>query len=188
MRQGASIDTKWAPMAKPIMRWKGKDFDRPICEFGECIIGLKLDSVGRTKSKARWIECIFLGIREESGEIIVGNKDGVIKARDFKRYPTDAERWNIEKFNSFRGVPWSTVPGYEQDEIKSRIILPEPRGPIIPPEATQEKPTHAPRRMRLQQDDVIKAGFTKGCPGCLPLDRVHFLRDQRGVWGNNRRE
>ena len=75
----------------------------------------------------------------------------------------------VEKFNAFRGVPWSTVPGYEQDEIKSHIVLPPPSGPIIPPEAAQEKPTHAPRRIGLRQDDVIKAGFTKGCPGCLDI-------------------
>ena len=86
-------------------RWKGKDFDRTICEFGECIIALKLDSVGKTKSKVRWVEAVFIGIREETGELIVGTPEGVIKARDFQRYPTNAERWNLEKFDAFRGVP-----------------------------------------------------------------------------------
>ena len=108
----------------------------------------------------RWLEAIFLGLREEAGELIVGSPEGVIKARDFKRHSSHAERWDLEKFNRFKGVPWATVPGYEQDEIKSHIVLPEPRGPIIPPEAAQEKPTHAPRRIGLRQEDVIKAGFT----------------------------
>ena len=125
-------------------RWKGKDFDRPVCEFGECILALKLDSVGKQKSKVRWVEAIFLGVREESGELIVGTPQGVIKARDFKRYPINGDRWNAEKFNNFRAVPWATVPGIENDEIKSKIVLPEPTGPIIPPEAARERPIHPP--------------------------------------------
>ena len=144
-------------------RWKGKDFDRPICEFGECIIALKLDSVGKQKSKVRWIQAVFLGIREETGELIVGTPDGIIKARDFKRHSSIEERWNIEQFNAFRGVPWATIPGMESDDIKSRVELPEPKGPIIPPEVPQSKPIQPPRRIMLRQDDVIKAGFTKGC-------------------------
>ena len=92
-------------------RWKGKDFNRVVCEFGECVIALKLDSKGKEKSKVRWVQAVFLGIREESGEIIVGTPDGIIKARDFKRHASNEERWNIEKFNAFKGVPWSTIPG-----------------------------------------------------------------------------
>ena len=29
---------------------------------------------------------------------------------------------------------------------------------------------HAPRRIALRQEDVIKAGLTKGCPGCLDIN------------------
>ena len=151
-------------------KWKGKDFNRVIPEFGECILALKLDSVGKAKSKVRWIEAIFLGVREETGELIVGTPEGVIKARDFHKHGSDEERWNVEKFDKFRGVPWATVPGYEQDDIKSRIVIPTPAGPVLPPETTQEKPMHAPRRMALKQEDVVKAGLTKGCPGCLDIN------------------
>ena len=62
------------------------------------------------------------------------------------------------------------MPGIENDEIKTRIVLPSPTGPIIPPEAAQERPIHAPRRMALRQEDVIKARFTAGCPGCLDIN------------------
>ena len=99
----------------------------------------------------------------------MGTPEGIIKARDFKRHPSNGERWNLERFNNFRGVPWATIPGYEQDEIKSNIVLPEPKGQITPPEANLERPIYAPRRIALRQEDVIKAGFTKGCPGCLDM-------------------
>ena len=32
------------------------------------------------------------------------------------------------------------------------------------------KSIHPPRRMKLSQEDVIKAGFTKGCPGCADIN------------------
>jgi len=149
-------------------RWKGKDFDRPICEFGECIIALRLDSRGKTKSKVRWFNGVFLGIREESGELIVGTPEGIVKARDFKRHGSLVERWNLDQFNNFKGVPWETIPGHEAEEIRSHILLPPPPGPLIahPP---QSQSIHPPRRMRLSQDDVIRTGITPGCPGCLDI-------------------
>ena len=107
-------------------RWKGKDFDRPICEFGECIIALRLDSRGKEKSKVRWFLGVFLGVREETGELIVGTPEGIVKARDFRRHGSSQDRWNKKLFDSFRGVPWATIPGHETQDIKSHIELPEP--------------------------------------------------------------
>ena len=107
-------------------RWKGDDFDRSICEFGKCIIALRLDSTGKQKSKVRWFEGIYLGIGEETGEMIVGTQEGIVKARDFRRRGSEGERWNISKFNSFRGVPWATIPGSELDDMKSRVELRAP--------------------------------------------------------------
>ena len=109
-----------------------------------------------------------MGIREESGELIVGIPEGIVKARDFRRHGVFEERWNIQKSDSFRGIPWATIPGREMDDIKSRIDLP-PRGALISMDNSIPKSTHPPRRMKLSQEDVIKAGFTDGCPGCADI-------------------
>ena len=99
----------------------------------------------------------------------MGTPEGIIKARDFRRHGVIPERWNILKLDGFRGIPWSTVPGREGDDIKSRIDLPTSRGPLISMDIATPKPTHPPRRMMLKQEDVIKAGFSKGCPGCADI-------------------
>ena len=41
-------------------------------------------------------------VLERSGEVIVGNKGGVFKCRDF-RQKTGAERWNLERLNELIG-------------------------------------------------------------------------------------
>ena len=60
-------------------RLKGKEFTKPYLKFGECVWYLKPKSKGKQKANYRWDESIFLGIREESGECLVGNERGVIK-------------------------------------------------------------------------------------------------------------
>ena len=74
-------------------RTKGKKFKREMAEFGECIWYLKQRSKGSTGMKGRWMEGIWLGVREESGEVIVGTPEGIQKARTVRRKATNSERW-----------------------------------------------------------------------------------------------
>ena len=66
-------------------RWKGKDFKREVAEIGESILYLKAGTQGKHKFVPRWEKGIWLGVRDESSEIIVGTDLGTVKARDFKR-------------------------------------------------------------------------------------------------------
>ena len=76
-------------------RWKGRRFRRTIAQFGECIMWLHLKSVGTSKLlynediPPRWEEGIFLGILEESGQMIVGNEKGIFKCRDYRPKPPE---------------------------------------------------------------------------------------------------
>ena len=47
----------------------------------------------------RWHEGIWLGIGDETGEVIIGTNEGVVKAKDFRRRPIVKERWIREKIN-----------------------------------------------------------------------------------------
>ena len=86
-------------------RWKGRDFNRYVAEFGECVWYLKSGSAGTNKFDPRWYEGVWLGVRDETGEAIVGTKDGVVKRRDFRRKPIVDDRWDVKKFDEFRGSP-----------------------------------------------------------------------------------
>ena len=45
---------------------------------------LKMGTRGRDKLDSRWEQGVWLGVKDTSGEIIIGTPDGVVKARDFK--------------------------------------------------------------------------------------------------------
>ena len=62
-------------------RVKGKEFKKELVKFGECIWYLKPKSKGKAKAECRWEDGVFLGIRDESGEYIVGTPEGAIKVR-----------------------------------------------------------------------------------------------------------
>jgi len=149
----------------PRQRIKGKRFTREMCLFGECVWYLKPKTKGVNKAYSRWGEGVWLGIREESGETLIGLKEGVIKVNSIRRHATEGKRWNKELFNNFQGVPWEPVPGSESSEVRSRVRLPETPNEFIEPARTREVES-VPRRHWITREDVREFGMTPGCPGC----------------------
>ena len=78
---------------------------------------LKLESEGKDKGESRWREGIFLGIRGESGELIVGTNEGTVKARTLRRHGREEDRWKTESWDKICGVPWECIPGRRGVEI-----------------------------------------------------------------------
>ena len=74
-------------------RLKGKDHEVKVAEFGECVLYMTPGITGKDKLDARWENGIWLGIRDRSGEIIVGTPEGCMKVRSVRRRP-EGERWN----------------------------------------------------------------------------------------------
>ena len=105
-------------------RLKGRAFVRPCTELGECIWYLKHKSAKRGTLQPRWADGVFLGIREESGEIIVGTPEGVLKARTFRRKGSSEERWNRDFLMSVKGIPWEPVPVGGGGPLRRRLPLP----------------------------------------------------------------
>ena len=60
---------------------------------------------------------MFLGIREESQEAIIGTSEGVVKAHSLRRKGTHEERWKGEDLDNMVGTPWEPTPGQGEREI-----------------------------------------------------------------------
>ncbi len=134
-------------------RLRGRKFRRDVTEFGESVMYIRAESVGKDKYNSRWEEGVFLGIREESGEIIVGTEKGVIKARAFRRKGSEAERWSRDNVKSVGGIPWEPIPGREGIEIKSSVNLPRDDTEIKKMEPGVEKEV-VRRRLKITKEDV----------------------------------
>ena len=149
----------------PYRRIKGKPFAAKVCKFGECVWYLKPKSAGREKAEYRWAEGIWLGIRDESGEHIIGTEGGIIKARTIRRPGSPEERWKWEKFEKMRGLPWEPVPGRPGFDIHVRVddnVRP-PR--ILGPNQAAAR-EFKPRAFRILKEDVLEHGISPGCHGC----------------------
>ena len=151
-------------------RWKGKKFRADIVEFGERVMYLKPGSRGKNKLECRWSIGIWLGMRDESQESIIGTPDRCLKVKDIRRLGSDADRWNAEEFNEFKGLPWEPVPGSNTMKIKVNVHVPRREGCLDDPVQGEPK-GYAPKRFRITKKDFDSIGFTPLCPGCRAILR-----------------
>ena len=71
----------------PFERLRGKPTQTPLVEFGETVV-FKLPTRSgedRGKAEAKWERGVWLGVCAQSGEPIIGNAEGVQKARAGRR-------------------------------------------------------------------------------------------------------
>ena len=87
-------------------RRRGRKCQIAVVPFGERVWYLKANSAGKNKFESRWGSGIWIGTREEGGESIIGFREGVIKARTFKREAILKERWRLDRLQKVKGVPW----------------------------------------------------------------------------------
>ena len=147
-------------------RLRGREFGASVAEFGESVMYMKPDITGKDKMDARWETGVWLGMREESNESIIGTRHGCIKVRSFKRKP-ESDRWQKEDIATMQGVPWEVIPGHPERELKSRVMFEETETIEQVPEAAPEQL----RRLYIKKADVKKYGATVDCPGCRAVVR-----------------
>ena len=101
----------------PYRRIRGKSFDRPICEFAECVMALKTKAgtvTHRNKFDSRWFEGIFLGFKGNT--FLVGTPNGIERCRTIRRLP-EQDRFQRRILDSFRGLPWKYKDVQDVDDI-----------------------------------------------------------------------
>ena len=170
----------------PYRRMRGKDSEKPICEFGERIMykPLRTQKTGGNKLD-NYKDGVWLGVILRTNEVIVGTDAGVVKARSIRRLAMD-KRWDRDFVSKVRGCPRKPVPGHNTDRIPIRInnngepevdegveqcvgqtdagaqdaVVETVRNvPFVVPDTTA-------RSMYVTKDLIRTFGKTDGCPGC----------------------
>ena len=144
-------------------RLRGRNYDKVMIEFGECIWYIKNKSDRANKLNSRWAVGVYLGSSEMSNELYVGTNEGVIKVRSFRRKGSSEERWNKEHVLAVTGTPWEPIPGVKSYEIKSRIDIPVER---VEFDVEAQSRSFVRRRFRIARSDIETHGGTVGCRAC----------------------
>ena len=115
------------------------------------------------KLEVRWRDGIFLGVRETTGEYLIGTSDGVVKARALKEKPP-SEQYEWKQMEAMVGLPWQPTPKDPTiTDVPTVIMEPSAHVPIPAP-PVQDGPV--PRQLYINKGMLTKYGYTGGCPGC----------------------
>ena len=82
---------------------------------------------------------MWLGIRDESGETLIGTQNGVIKVNAIRRKGSNEERWNADEILGIKGVPWEPVPGRGGTTIRATVHIPDIKARVEPTDEGTEK-------------------------------------------------
>ena len=102
---------------------------------------------------------------------IIGTVASIIKARDFRRLASAEERWSPQRIRSVAGTPWEPKLGRMDDTIPVRVHTPEEGDDIAKPPEAEDNKEPSKRRARITREDIVRLGFTLGCPGCKAISR-----------------
>ena len=116
----------------PYQRVKGKEWTIAFPAIGETV---DYKHKTRHKLEMRWDRGIFLGIKIDSSERIVGTDKGTFAVQSIRRVP-EAERYNSDAIKSLKGLPWRPVAEGPDDRDALELPAPiemQPDCPEVPP-------------------------------------------------------
>eukprot|EP00973_Karenia_brevis_P068031 9464971-Karenia_brevis.AAC.1 len=172
-------------------RYRGCQSHQAIVSFGEQVQYRPAKTVKTFKDEARWEPATWLGVNVETREHIVGTFKGVVKCRAIAAVE-ESKKFDSEKIQQLRGVPWQPVPHKksnripthikededdeeedieEEDEEKFEIQVEEAieEDEDIPRKPQMVGPASGVRAMAIKKEDVEKYGYTKGCYECRAI-------------------
>ena len=144
-------------------RIKGRNFNKEIVKIGECVWYMKPKSKHKKKGDYGWGNGIWLGVRDESGEYIIGTNRGVLKVRSVRRKGSHEDRWDVKQLDEMKGTPWEPVPGSPGTEMTSRIAPDREEREVIPREEGEVRDARL-KEFRIERRDVLDNSPTPGCP------------------------
>ena len=109
---------------------------------------MNVGTKGHDEFDCRCEEGMWLGVRDETGDIVIGIDERMIKARNFKRLESNEKRWATEAIGKINGATWVPFPGKGEIEIPCNIMHEEKD---MPPQCRKDllKPPIA-RRYRIK--------------------------------------
>ena len=108
-------------------RRRGRKCRIGVVPFGEKVMFKEIREGKEHKNKmmTEWKDGIWLGHTRDSNEVLVGTKDGVVRAYSVIRKP-EGERWDAEMLREMRGSPQQPDPSKPGDHVPIKIRFDPP--------------------------------------------------------------
>ena len=129
------------------------------------------ESVGVSKLDSRWSTGHFLGIRDESNELLIATAQGVLKVRTVRYYINISKKWDPVSFSGIVGLPWEPVPGREGIEVKSSVAFAKETDGSNMHHDAEETDKKKARVVYISRADITRYKITPGCEGCKRANR-----------------
>ena len=145
---------------------KGRKCKEGSIPFGEKVWYKKLKESGKSKQamESLWEEGIWLGHARGTNEVVIGTREGVVKAWAIKRRPGD-EKWDGNLVKEMQGTPSKPNPNAPGVTIPIKISI--PGGDRMDPEEVRPPRNETSSRgAYLKKQDFEKYGYTGNCEGC----------------------
>ena len=146
-------------------RRRGRKCKIPVVPFGETVWYKLVRETKDRKDKfnSEWEEGVWLGQVRSSNEIVIGTKDGVVRAYAVRRQD-EASRWQGDRIKDIKGTPSQPDPNKPGLHIPLRVRF----DPIVVGVEAEEVVDReaASRRERITHKTLEKYGYTEGCDGC----------------------
>ena len=153
-------------------RKRGRRCNIPTERFGEKIWYKELHGKSDKKHKMEsdWSEGLWLGHSRNSNEILVGTRDGVVRAWAIRKKPYE-EQWDGDLIKNMKGTPAQPNPTKPGIVIPIRITFEEKPEDKEAEEHAPARTETKPRQVYIQSWMLDVFGYTDGCTGVMSEER-----------------
>jgi len=148
-------------------RRRGRRCNIPVVRCGEKVLYRELKKGKHVPGKleVRMHEGLWLGHARISNEVLIGTKEGVVRAYDVRLLPED-ECWDVELIKGMRGTPARPNPAVEGSHIPIKVRVDADVEDKDAPEMPMNAKEGEIRKMRITEDILKKYGYSEDCKGC----------------------
>ena len=156
----------WQGWQDSLRRRRGRQCKIATERFGEKVWykELKSKTEAQDKGETAWAEGLWLGHARSSNEVLIGTRDGVVRAWAVRRRDPQ-DRWDSKLIQDMKGTPQQPNPNKPGTMIPIKINfdeMPKHENINLQPARTED----GPRSMFIQGWELKQYGYTEGCKGC----------------------
>ena len=126
---------------------------------------MKAKSEAKDKAEIDWAEGLWLGHARASNEVLIGTKNGVVRAWAVRRRDPE-DRWDADLIKNMQGTPQKPNPNKPGAMIPVRITFDKADKTEVPIIIQPAREEEGPRSMYIKAWMLEKYGYTEGCKGC----------------------